>query len=206
MGLDQHQSPKEVNDNEKWGLFLLALAFLLIAGAVLMGPSQNTRDSSSYSAQGDSLDGPNRGILNKIDTELKDSALREGVMREQLETDNNLSPDVHDSGVGELENVNPLEFNQENHAQKVTEEIEMRARKKQRNTLDERINSKIALDQWNRQYEKQQRDEFVRQFIEKAQKDGFDVQLNENLDVTGLNAQPVEKPIRVPQSMPQTSK
>jgi hypothetical protein len=194
------RAPKN-QDRRDWGLLLLILALFLFVAALFVEGGRGEKNQSSVTTR-------DRELLNNINTYLKDTAIREEVQKRnaieeysQPESAEEMSIDSRD------EKVNPLLFDQEDPGQQVLRDLEVKRRRQGRPTTpDQRISSKLERDAWVREYEKRQKDEYVRQFLENAKKQGVDVRLNKDLDVTGLRIRPEEEAIRVPQSVPQGSK
>ncbi|MCB0351166.1 MAG: hypothetical protein KDD38_08280, partial [Bdellovibrionales bacterium] len=146
-----------------------------------------------------------RKILKRLDYDLKDSAIRDELKRFATEAENEASSSVDENAALEnsshLENINPLVFDQENAGQRVLRDTEdARVGRGRPLTPEQRIAAKIERDLWSQDYETRQRAEFVKQFLENARKNGVDIRLNDNLDVTGIDRFEVEAPIRFPQS------
>jgi hypothetical protein len=181
------------------GPWLLFGAIALFIAALFFDPNYGSNSSSSKYADGSKKLKPK--TLEQIDQELKKGLKKIEISATQAELDNNQAPPVPEEAYvpgREGGGVNPLQFDQENPGQRVQMDTEQRQQK--RGTPDQRISSKVERDAWIRDYEKRQKATYVREFIENARRNGVDVQLNENLDVVGLQRFDVEKPLRFPQS------
>lgn len=192
--------PKK-QERRDWGLLLLILALFLFVAALFVEGGRGEKNQSSVTTR-------DRELLNNINTYLKDTAIREEVQkRNALEEYSQPEPAEEMSIDSRDEKVNPLIFDQEDPGHQVLRDLEAKKRRDGRPvTPDQRISSKLERDAWTREYEQRQKDEYVRQFLENARKQGVDVRLNKDLDVTGLQVRPTEEPIRVPQSVPRGSK
>jgi hypothetical protein len=60
-------------------------------------------------------------------------------------------------------------------------------------TPEERINTALANKKWIRDYEQHQTQEYVRQFIENARTQGYEVKLNDRLEVVEINRIPKDR-------------
>jgi hypothetical protein len=203
----------EKNEARDWGFIILLLAFFIFVGSFFMHRDQNPEQTSTQPTQVDlnsKSTQSHRLDMNKLDNYMKDSQIREEINEQSTEVQNRAAPRVGDpdpSSYDGTDSVNSLSFDQDNTSQRVLRDTEGKKSHSGRPlTPDQRISAKLERDNWVKQHEKRQNEEFVRQFIENARQQGVDVRLNKNLDVTGLGSAPTDEPIRVPQSVSPGSK
>jgi hypothetical protein len=186
------------------GLLLLVVALFLFVGALFIEGERDAQQNSTLSSQSAKTLPP--ATLNRIDQALHESQLKAEIAQDAATAENETAPEVGTSDMADTSGTNPLLFDQENPGARVLKETEKRARSQGVPSADQRIAKKLERDQWLREYEQRRDAEYVRQFLENAKKSGVQVQLNENLEVTGLQRFEVEKPIRVPQSVKESPK
>jgi hypothetical protein len=180
--LSQRQ-PKD--DSRNWGILLLLLALLLFLGALFY----KGQDKDKWSI--------------KISHDLKDAAIRRELMQRSTESESENAEVLQNSNTAAAgeEIPTPLTLDQENPGRQVLKDTESRHQQIGRPlTPDQRISAKIEKEQWLDEDQKRRDAEYVQQFLQNARKKGVNLQLNKNLDVTGISVSPTEEPIRIPQS------
>lgn len=63
-------------------------------------------------------------------------------------------------------------------------------------TPKERINAALANKRWLQDYEENQKNEYIRKFIENARSQGYEVELNDQLEVVNIREIPTNKRFR----------
>lgn len=169
-------------------LLLLLTFFMLVA-------RKGARDQASFM--------PNQ-LVKKIDQSLKDTNIKNEINQLEVDNENEIgspldvdgswSPAQNSNLVGP-ENLNPLSFEQENPGQQVLKDIQYDSNRQRHLTPEQRVNSKLEREMWVRDYENSEREVVVKQFIENAKKEGVQIKLNKNLDVTGVTPVQNEEPI-----------
>lgn len=205
------KTERKTEENRDWGLLLLVLGLFLFVGTLFVEGERDSRDAASRAA--DVFSGEKMGqraVSQKINRDLKEAVLKDEIQQGTVSVENQAAPPINTADPSlyeETSSINPLLFDQENPGQKILKETD-KAHRPSGATLtpDQRISSKLARDEWIKDYERRQKEEYVRQFLQNAKNHGINVRLNKNLDVTGLDVSPSDEPIRVPQSAPSSSK
>ncbi len=79
-----------------------------------------------------------------------------------------------------------VQFDQEDSADRVFEDLNVNSKSFAEQTPDEKINAKLANRRWVNEVEKQERITFLKNYIKSAYDRGFEVEINENLIVVGV--------------------
>lgn len=162
------------------------------------------KDISSVGEQPGNL--PDR-TLKRINENLKDLSIKKEILGREVDLDSSSATPIKD-WEGTLPNGSdeemplPFSLDQENPAKKVLSDTDGRTERTKRPlTPDQRISKKIETEVWLRNEERRREREYIRQFIENAREQGYEIRLNENLDVVGIGDAGDPQPIRIPQSV-----
>lgn len=83
---------------------------------------------------------------------------------------------------------------EDNQAEKIYEDLRGSSRSYDTPlTPEERINSALAMRRWAKDYEQHQTAEYVKEFIENARAQGYEVKLNDQLEVVEIHQIPKNK-------------
>lgn len=195
--------------NDKLQYFIAAV--LLVAILILLSGRGHKNMSSMIPA----LQSDQQTLINnKINLELKQTDLKSEIKIKEIEIENAvdsvLSHDVNEETVENLQpdlpaKVNPLEFEQENPGEQVLQDINYEKRKSRALTPEQRITTKLERDAWVREQEKIEQEVMVKKIIQNARDKGVELRVNKNLDVIGVSPAPKEEPLRIPQSVQESS-
>jgi hypothetical protein len=210
MGQQKSKFVERKNESKDWGLVLLIFSIFIFIGGLFYEGSSGEKSSASHSRSMQPSNDPNR-IYNNLNSRLKETAVKEEILRQSVEAESAVAPSTQAGEDPEVsgydENTHPFKLDQENPGQQVLRDTERKRRSTNRPlTPDQRISSKLEKEAFLQEDERRRQEEYVRQFLQNAKKQGVNIKLNKNLDVTGIEAVPVERPIRVPQSTANGSK
>jgi hypothetical protein len=99
-----------------------------------------------------------------------------------------------------------VQFDQEDTADRVYEDLNLNAKSFGDSTPDEKINARLANRRWVNELEKRERITFVRNFIKSAFDRGYEVEINENLVVVGVKRITDTKKLNIDQIMDKLAK
>jgi len=165
-------------------VFVGVILALAAVGAVVMQSAPKSHEMASQKIVRD----PTAVKINKL---VEDVKVKEDFLRRQRLLDNLRSKDT----VGDLEvPVTSFEstrsygvsLDSENTADRLYEELNERPVQTAENTPDARINAMLEKNKWLNQQERQERVQYVRNFIKSAYDRGYEVDLDQNLQVVGV--------------------
>jgi hypothetical protein len=199
-----NKKKKPSQNNNKNESYLLVV--MIVLAIVLLLKDQIFQIRRQGQSNYNSVEELPLGLQSRINSHLKDGARKTEILKEKMELENAEAMDLNSTQpmlTAEERRVYRLRLDQENMNKKLAEEFESKNNKNRRPlTPDERLAQKLERDQYIQDYNKKYEDEYVRQFIENARNKGVNIRLDDDLNVTGMNTFEVEKPIRVPQSIP----
>lgn len=94
-----------------------------------------------------------------------------------------------------------VQFDQEDTADRVYEDLNLNSKTFTEQTPDEKINARLANRRWVNELEKRERITFVKNFIKSAYDRGYEVEINENLVVVGVKRVSQTKKLNIDQIM-----
>lgn len=210
------QHNNERDDQSRVGLLLIFLAVVVAFTAYLWPQARRASDHAGVGDGRNSIEQnslqPSAAhlpptVVNRINEHLKESQIESEIRQQSTQIENQMAPKAAPGDAAEYnpeapnDRVNPLILDQVDPNARVIQDLKGgRTSSSSPPTPDQRISSKLAKERWVQQYEQEYQEEYVRQFKENARKDGLDVRVNKDLDVTGIGVAPVERPIRLPQS------
>jgi hypothetical protein len=191
-----------------WDILLLIISILIFLSTFFWsnGKPGDKHDQASRT--------PNINLqkTNSVDSKLKETLLKSDFQKYRIQEQRVGAPAIEGEALindDQYKNVNPINLDQDNHADQVLNDTSDHTLKKGEvgsQTPDQRISTKLERDAWARDYSNRLNEEYRRQFIENAKRNGVNVRLNKNGDVTAISEAPIEQPIRIPQSVPNSSK
>lgn len=99
-----------------------------------------------------------------------------------------------------------VQFDQEDTADRVYEDLNLNGKSFGDSTPDDKINARLANRRWVNELEKRERITFVRNFIKSAYDRGYEVEINENLVVVGVKRITDTKKLNIDQIMDKLAK
>ena len=132
-------------------------------------------------------------MINKISRLVEDTRMRAEVQRQRRQLDNMRSREA--AGTADLDVPAPapeqarsfgVQMDTENTADRLYQELNDRPRAAADNTPDDRINAMLEKNKWLNEQERQERVQYVRNFIKTAYDRGYEVQLDDKLQVVGV--------------------
>lgn len=210
MGQRKNKFSERKDESKDWGLLLLIFSIFIFIGGLFYEGREGENSSASRSNNLMNSDDTHR-VYNDINSKLKETAVKEEILKQTVDSESAIAPSTEDGQDPEVSGVEdgvyPLSLDQENAGQKVLQDTERKRRTVNRPlTPDQRISSKLEKEAWLREDEKLRQEEYIKQFLQNAKKQGVNIKLNKNLDVMGIDTVPVERPIRIPQSTSNGSK
>ena len=144
------------------------------------------------------------GIQKQMNEELKETAIQTELQREATKEDNAGSDAISNRDFDEPVSPKPIPFvlQQQNNFPKNSQK---ETAQNYSMTPSERISLMLKQNERIQNYNRRYRREFVQQFLKNAHDHGVDVQLNKNLDVTGLSIDTSNRPLLFPSSEVQSS-
>lgn len=196
-------------------LWLVVLLLLLGAvGLVFLAPSKKSMQKNTHVAQGSAESTINEASLTRVNRYMQLAGKAIEVQAEKTDIENKLSTVAIDKDMIEQSSQLPvagdlgLLFSQEDYAQKIANDLKVSDPHSEvdfPNLPEDRLNQKIKLRQWVREYDQDYKRRYVDAFIENARKGGFAVQLNDDLQVIGVKRIARPEPLRFPQSTSQNA-
>lgn len=95
-----------------------------------------------------------------------------------------------------------VDLSQEGGANKISADLEREEREErgfEQTTLEQVILSEEAHREWLDKYDKIHKAEFIKGFLENARKEGYAIQLNDDLEVIGIEKIQIPKAIHIPE-------
>lgn len=111
----------------------------------------------------------------------------------QMESENSrFAPQVHDADIREWENSAlfgqdaTVDTRQEQSVNKVYTDLTTGEKQVSDHSFDERLSAILATRQWVNEYDNTQRDLYVQQVLENARRAGYEIKLNNNLEIVDV--------------------
>lgn len=157
-----------------------AMAFMFLTkNPKTSAPEVQSQDLTSVKATADAA----------VDKYLRESQMKTEMLHRtrQLENLNSRSDDYETSFENGIERQSyGVQFDQEDTAAKVFEDLHDNDYQPAELLPGDRINARLAKNKWTNEFERRERVTFVRQFIRSAYDKGYEVQLDQNLVVVGV--------------------
>ena len=164
--------------------FGVIFALSLLAGVLLWSPKPKSHEMASEKIVRDPT-------AVKISRMVEDVKAKGDFLHQQRELGNMISRDIH--GDVDVTSTSPeaarsygVSLDSENTADRLYEELNERPVQNTDNTPDARINAMLEKNKWLNQQEHQERVQYVRNFIKTAYDRGYEVDLDQNLQVVGV--------------------
>lgn len=196
-----------MNQNENnTGLWLLLCGFAVGVLAGYMHVTSHHKNLASQTPSTQTFMKPTlQGIQGRMNQALKDTTIQSELQRDTTAQDNADSEAIsnNDLSADPRNDVIPLVLQQQ------TNSISAPSYDPSRNNfpptpgqnIAQMLQQNASVQDYNRRLQR----EYVRQFLKNAHKHGVDVQLNKNLDVTGLSVNTTNRPLLFPPSSSQSS-
>lgn len=205
-------------DSEKSFAFIIVFLMMAMGFYFLffgtLEPSRNSTAQDSGHSMELSSDLPEErrtlpsSVEDSINRQLKNAQQSEDRGRQRVYWENlNSAPSIQ---AGELDSrvfidekpPHPIRIEQYGPANEIAEQI--RSNQRMNNISQspaELIGRRIVRDQWLKEYDARYEAEYVRQFLENARAQGYEINLNENLEIIGIHEIQKEEPLRFPNSI-----
>ena len=182
--------------------------FLLLLGAVFLFYSDFEYSSSSPNGKSNFFsflpfsEDAEKYMDKQLQDGMKSSELSS--LRTKLEN-KKWAPPIEGERIGLFQREKPQLYKgytretPEDHASQVYEDIGHGESYEHRDHPGEKIEALLARRKFVEQYDKAQRQEYVRQFLKNAEEQGYLVQLNDQLEVVRVQEIPTDRPLRLPQ-------
>lgn len=201
----------EIESSNSHGLILVgAVAAALIMFSLFGTSEQSHQIQPSENRSVSSLDSDSdmqTRIGASVERHMKESLLREEMMKRKFEIENAHSPTQvtgPDVSVG-VERIEPL-MAREKTDERLFSDLDLNSMSYSDRSLDDRINSRLANRKWLNEVERAERINFVRNFIRSAYERGYEVTLNENLVVVGVKKIKKDRAVTIDQIMDRMAK
>jgi hypothetical protein len=167
-----------------------ALAVLLLL-FVALSPKAKPKTSLATAARQPQTTQSADRINEKISRHMQDLAFQDEVRRQARELENLEMKGAGALNVGSivLDNADQnlgVQMDQEDTAERVFQDIRPKNQPSFENLPVDRINHKLADRKWINNLERAERIQFVRNFIRSAYEKGYEVEIDQNLVVTGV--------------------
>ena len=188
-------------------ILLLLLGLYLLRGP--QGPSVTSRGHTNGQTQMSSQRMGWSAAEKSIDAHLKSGRLAEELKKDTVEVENELQVPVPNAQsldpivyTNEKEPI-PMIIEGENPGERMYKENNPQDVAQRYNGLtpEQRINKKINRDEFARDYQKQQEEAFMQQYIENARRAGYELKLNAKGEVVDYREIGSSDPLRFPQSV-----
>ena len=167
-------------------LIFVVIVFLLSLGfALLLRPTSESHDMSSQKIVRD----PTAVKINRLveDVKVKEDFLRQQRLLENLKSKDTGAGDVDPTATApEQARSFGVQLDSENTADQMYSQLNERPVVTNDNTPDSRINAMLEKNKWLNQQEREERRQYVRNFIKTAYDRGYEVELDQNLQVMGV--------------------
>ena len=189
---------REDNPLAKW-LLVAGFAVGVAAGYLRIMDQQPTGQRENLaSREASSIAAPSPNLQDRLNTDLKDTAIRSGLKKETMEEDNADSAAISNSDFENDQSQRPIPLvlkQQNNSGDVVRDEIPQTYEPP---TPDQRVSLMLQRNQWLKNYDQAYQREYIRQFLKNAREHGVNVRLNKNLDVTGFSLNRSNQPLLFP--------
>lgn len=209
MGSFGDKNPKTTKGRGKdpdAGIILLVFALLLFFSGMFLSQQPIIKGKASLASKNRNSEAK-KALERIIEENLKKADAEQSIHRERVLIENNITSSTAEEEKSTSDDYNPLTLDQEESTNKVMQDIQGdRTTPNARSlTPDQRVNKKLERDEFVRDYDERLQEEYTRQFLENASESGYEVQLNEDLEVIGIrrNKRPA---LRIPQSEQKNAK
>lgn len=178
---------------------LLALLMLFIGGFLLFNPGVfDSKDSASVN--------PDDLIDQKIDRNLKATSIQKELeaIKVRIANEKAEALKAYDLEGTDFEAPGGMETLQESHGESITRENEEAIQGNDDGFLNpsEIINRRLAREQFLQDYDEKYQKLYIREFLKRARDQGYEVRLNDNLEVVDILEVPTDEAMRFPNSVP----
>lgn len=191
--------PRWVQRFSAW--HFVAVFSLIFLWAVLLLPSTQKKPTNQVLSLDELVQPPkNQGHVQRVNEHLKiietTQEIREIQSRLDTPQGSSLAPaDIN--SLPQYDNLQYRRFEEEDQARRVYEDLNPSTKSFDTPlTPEERINAALANKRWMKDYEEHQKQEYIRAFVENARSQGFEVQINDQLEVVSVKEIPLDKRYR----------
>lgn len=143
----------------------------------------------------------------KINNDLKHTYFKSQLKEMVVGVENDeLAPKYDSESLQVVAGVNEtqwgVDLRQEGGANQVVEDLEKESKEKtgsQYKTPEQELLSEMAYNEWLREYDEAYSNQFVEKFLDNARKEGYTIQLNEDLEVIKIEKIRMPKAMNIPE-------
>lgn len=175
----------------RWIIYLGSLSLILLVSSFVL-PQHFKAKSKGKPAVTHQTDMSSIATSTNVSRHLQESLMKAQVMRTQQTLDNMNAPVVGKDLTGMMLEENPdrtygVQLDSEDTADRLFKDLnERNEQNNYENLPDDRINARLANRRWLNQAEREERINFIRQFIRSAYDRGYQVEIDQNLVVVGV--------------------
>lgn len=190
----------------RWIIYVGTLSVLLFAMAILWDaqPKKTMTASASKKVQQTEMASTAARQNASVTRHMQESVMHQQMMvqAQQLENAKMKTRDLQaDAYALDTKGNFGVQFDQEDTADRVYEDLNLNSKSYAEQTPDEKINARLANRRWVNELEKRERITFVKNFIKSAYDRGYEVEINENLVVVGVKRVSQTKKLNIDQIM-----